>query len=396
MAILSQLCMKVMNNFKKYKKGIITLEIQSLMPEKFINLLWKNGVVAKNIKKINITTVVLEVKLSDYGEISKVAKRTDTRVKIIGRKGMSFFLMKLKSRSAFLIGVIMFGSIIYYLSTFVWNIEINTETYISPYELRNEIKALGVIPGLKKKNINVYDIENKITRNNDEIMWVKARIDGVKLKVDVIERQSPPVIVSNQTPCNLIASKDGIVVRVYTTDGTAIVKNGDMVQKGDILVKGEQGKEGSVYPVRAQGEVIAKTFYEEIKEVPLNKMSRVRTGNIISNFYIKFANKKVYLKNSLIPYKNYDKIEDNSKLVNKEIYYEVNVKNVPANVTKTKDEIYSNILKNLDKSVKIIDKIENVKKEKDKYSIKVLVVAEENVAYEASIVEEKNSTSEKK
>lgn len=388
--------MKVMNNFKKYKKGIITLEIQSLMPEKFINLLWKNGVVAKNIKKINITTVVLEVKLSDYGEISKVAKRTDTRVKIIGRKGMSFFLMKLKSRSAFLIGVIMFGSIIYYLSTFVWNIEINTETYISPYELRNEIKALGVIPGLKKKNINVYDIENKITRNNDEIMWVKARIDGVKLKVDVIERQSPPVIVSNQTPCNLIASKDGIVVRVYTTDGTAIVKNGDMVQKGDILVKGEQGKEGSVYPVRAQGEVIAKTFYEEIKEVPLNKMSRVRTGNIISNFYIKFANKKVYLKNSLIPYKNYDKIEDNSKLVNKEIYYEVNVKNVPANVTKTKDEIYSNILKNLDKSVKIIDKIENVKKEKDKYSIKVLVVAEENVAYEASIVEEKNSTSEKK
>ena len=385
-----------MNNFKKYKKGVVTMEIQSLIPEKFINLLWKNGVVVKNIRKINITTVILEVKLSDYGEISKVAKRTGTRVKIVGRSGMSFFLIKLRSRVALLIGIILFGSIIYYLSTFVWNIEINTENYISPYELRNQIKGFGVIPGMRKKNIDVYDIESKILRSNDEIMWVKARIDGIKLKVDVIERQSPPIIVSNKTPCNLIASKDGIVSRVYTTDGTSIVKDGDSVQKGDILVNGEQGKEGSVYPVHAKGEVIARTFYEQINEVPITKETRVKTGNIISNFYIKLGNKKVYLKNSLNPYKTYDKIENNNKFVHKETYYEVKVKNIPANVTKTQDEIYFNILRKLDKSVKIINKIESVKKENDKYSIRVLVLAEENIAMEASIVPGKISESQKK
>lgn len=374
--------MKVMNNFKKYKKGNITMEIQSLIPEKFINLLWRNGIIVKNIKKINITTVVLEVKLSDYSEISKVAKQTDTRIKIIGRQGLSFFLMKIRTRSALLFGVVLFGGIIYYLSTFVWNIEINTEHYISPYELRNQIKGFGVIPGLRKKNIDVYDIENKITRSNDEIMWVKARIEGVKLKVDVIERQSPPIIISNQTPCNLIANKDGIVVRVFTAEGTAVVKNGDMIQKGDLLVKGEQGKEGSVYPVHAEGEVIAKTFYEEIKEVPLYNKSKIKTGNSISNLYIKFGNKKIYLKNNLIPYSNYDKIENKDKFINKEIYYEVKEKNMPVDVTKVTEQIYSNILRNLDKNVKIVDKIQDVKKEKDKYLIKVLVVAEENIALE--------------
>ncbi len=372
------------------------MEIQSLMPEKFINLLWKNGVPVKNIKKINITTVVLEVRLSDYGEISKVAKRTDTRVKIIVRSGASFFLMKLRSRSALLLGVILFGSIIYYLSTFVWNIEINTENYISPYELRQQIKGFGIRPGLKKKNINVYDIENKITRSNDEIMWVKARIDGVKLKVDVIERQSPPIIISKQTPCNLIASKDGMVVRVYTTEGTAIVEAGKMMQKGDLLVKGEQGKEESVYPVHAKGEVIAKTFYEEIKEVPLNNISKVKTGNSISNLYIKFANKKIYLKNNIIPYSNYDKIENTSKFINKEIYYEIEEKNIPVDEEKIVEGMYSNILKNLDKSVKIIDKIKEVKKEKDKYLIRVVVVAEENIASEGEITPEKVSIPEKK
>ena len=210
-------------------------------------------------------------------------------------------------------------------------------------------------------------------------MWVKARIEGVKLKVDVIERQSPPIIIVDEAPRNLIASKDGIVVRVFTTEGTAVVKNGDPIQKGELLVSGEQGKEGSVYAVRAEGEVIAKTFYEEIKDVPLYNASRIKTGNSISNLYIKLANKKIYLKNSLIPYGNYDKIESNNKVIYKEIYYEVQEKNILVDPIKVTKEIYSNILRNLDKSVKIIDKIEDVKKEKDNYSIRVVVVAEENI-----------------
>ena len=374
--------MKVMNNFKKYKKGIITMEIQSLMPEKFINLLWRNDINVKNVKKINITTVVLEVRLGDYGQISKLAKMVDTKVKIINRQGLYFFLIKIKNRFALLLGVVLFGSLIYYLSSFVWNIEINTESYISPYELRHQIAGFGVKPGLRKKNIDVYDIENKITRSNDEIMWVRARIEGIKLKVDIIERQSPPIIISNQTPVNLIASKDGIIVRVYTSEGTAIVENGDMIQKGDLLVKGEQGKEGSVYPVHAQGEVIAKTFYEEIKEVPLYNISRVKTGNSIRNLYINFKHKKIYLKNSLIPYSNYDKIEENSKFINKEGYYEIEEKSILVDAPKVAEEIYTNMLKNLDKTVKVIDKIIDIKKDNDKYLIKVLVVAEENIALE--------------
>ena len=154
MVTLNLLCMKDMNNLRKYKKGIITMEIESFMPEKFINLLWKNGIVAKNITKINITTLVLQVKLSDYVEISKVAKKTNTKIVIIGRNGLSFFLMKIRSRYALLLGVILFACIIYYLSTFVWSIQITTERYISPYELRNQIKGFGVTQGIRKKNID--------------------------------------------------------------------------------------------------------------------------------------------------------------------------------------------------------------------------------------------------
>ena len=69
-------------------------------------------------------------------------------------------------------------------------------------------------------------------------MWVKARIEGSKLKVSAVERQSPPSIISEDSPCNLVAKRDGEVIRVYTTAGTSVVKKGDMIRKGQILVKG--------------------------------------------------------------------------------------------------------------------------------------------------------------
>ncbi len=38
-------------------------------------------------------------------------------------------------------------------------------------------------------------------------MWVKARIEGGKLVVKAEERQSPPTIVKEDEPCDLVAKK---------------------------------------------------------------------------------------------------------------------------------------------------------------------------------------------
>ena len=86
-------------SLNKYKKSTITMEIQSFMPEKFINLLWKNNIDVKNIKKKDLTTFVMDIRLKDYEKIEGIAKKTDTKVKITNRKGAAFFLLKARKRS---------------------------------------------------------------------------------------------------------------------------------------------------------------------------------------------------------------------------------------------------------------------------------------------------------
>lgn len=373
-----------MNRLHKYKKGIITIEIQSHIPEKFINLLWKNEIEIKNIRKKNITTMSMDMNLRDFPIIDDIAKRTKTKIKILNRRGLSFLFIKIRRRVALVFGFFIFLSLIYFLSTFIWRIDIQTENNLSPYEIRQQLISYGITPGISKSKIDVYRLQKKIIDDSDNIMYFRARIEGSRLIVNAIEKTPPPVVVLEEEPCDLVAKKDGQIVWVYTTAGTSVVKSGDIVKTGQVLVKGQQGKEGSTYEVHAKGEVIAKTFYEEIKEVPVKGVKKERTGKEITNLYIEVLGKKIYLKNTLNKFKTYDKIVGNKGLIKKETFYEVKENSYSLDpekvVESTSEELYSKIVESLDKSIKIVSKEIFKEQTGDNYRIRVLVVAEEDIA----------------
>lgn len=373
-----------MSKFNKYKKGTITVEIQSLIPEKFINLLWKNDVNVQNLRKKDITTMVMDLPLKDYDILEECSKKTNTKIKIVGRRGLSFFLLRMKGRIALLFGVVVFAGVIYYLSTFIWRIDISTDQILTPYEIRQQLASYGIKPGINKSDVNVYEIQDKMLKNNENIMWIKVRIEGSDLKVNVVQRQSPPQIISDDTPCNLVAKKDGEILRVFTTAGTSVVKNGQRIKKGELLVKGEQGKEGSVYQVHAAGEVFAKTYYEAMKEVEVSGIKQKKTGKSMKNMYVEIKGKKIYLKKSLNKFAKYDKIVDNKGFVKTETYYELKEEKFQLDAKKVVDdtvkELFERITANLDKSVKVKGKTPETEVKDNKYIIRLIVEAEENVA----------------
>ena len=371
-------------NFKEYKNGIITVQLQSKEIEKIINVMWTHGIIITNMRRNSINVITFDTSFNNYYKVKELSVRTKSKIKIINRRGAIFLKIKLKKRVAMVLGIFVFIGIISYLSNYIWGIDIATEKNIAPYEIREELKNIGITPGINKKNINVYDIEEKLKTSNANIMWIRVRIQGSKLKVIATERQAPPEVVNDNSPCNLVARKDGQIVRVYTKAGTAVVQPGDIVRKGQLIVKGEQGNEGNTYQVHASGNVIAKIYYEETREVPLSRVEKNRTGNKITNYYISILGKKFYLKNSLNKFAKYDKIENNNNFIKEEAYYEIKEKNVKLDsevvVNDTGNAIYENLIKNFDKSVNVINKVVENSIEGNMCKVRVLVTTEENIA----------------
>lgn len=370
----------------KFKRDIVRLEIRALHPENFINRLWIEAVYVENLKKENISTICIDIEAKDLERVKIFAEEEEIKINIVGRSGRAYYKRKLKKRSVLYAGVILLVALTYYLSTYLWSVSIATESAVSPYEIRQLLKDNGIVPGMKKSKIDIFQIEKLLCQQNKEIIWAKARIEGTRLKIKIAEKQTPPNIEDDTTPCDLVAVKNGVIKNVYTKSGTAIVKDGDVVNAGDVLVSGIQGKEESTYEVHAEGSVKAETNYERETIIDTTQPKRVKTGNFIVNKYITLFGKKIYLKNGLNNFDNYDKIDKTDSFIKSEYLYEVkeeniSEENIEKEIKEVSDKLYSDITINFNKKIKIVDTVrENKEESEGVYKVRVLIIAEEDIS----------------
>lgn len=371
--------------FDKLKKGEIAIEISALNPERILNALWNRNIYTGHVIKLNLTTIRFIIDFSDYKETVDVIKRLKGKFKVVDKSGGILLFILLKRRISLVIGGILFFVVIYVMSNFIWSIQIDTKNNISPFEIRQQLNEIGIKPGLKKTDLNVYEIERKMENLNDQIMWIRTRIEGSTLKLVIEEKINPPSLEENENPNEVVAKMDGEIQRVYTYSGNAAVKPGDIVKKGDTLILGVQGREGFEREVKPKGTVIANTFYEKDMEVQINGDKLTRSGNKKNEMYLNVFGKKIYLKKVLDRYKYYDKIEENNGCFNKTIYFEKKPEKVNEDKDKAVNEASRKLEQSLSKTLsndsKIIDKKITIDKiDENNIMVRVLFTVQQDIA----------------
>lgn len=365
----------------------ITVEVKAFKREQLLNLLLNNNIIIKNSIIKDKFTIKFDIDYRDYKTTKKLVKRLRGKIRIVGKGSAITILLKLRNNIGLPIGIFTSFIILLVLSNFVWRISIEGKSYLPPYEIRKELIAMGIKPGMPKSSIDVYEIEKNLEKKLEEIMWINARIEGGTLKVKFEEKILTSVKPKNEElkGSEKVAIMDGEVKRVYTTSGVAKVKEGDIVKKGDVLILGEQG-EGDVTKEKVvpEGVVLAHTFYEKNLEIMVAGEEEVYTKNRDMEIYLNMWGKKIYLKKPTKEFENYDKIEEKGKFLNKNMYYEKKKEKV----IESKDSIIKETISKLEKAVTkeisrdaiIIDKIVTEEEGEDgKINLKVLFVVEQNI-----------------
>jgi similar to stage IV sporulation protein len=374
--------------FSKLKLGQITIEVSALMPEKILNVLWNNEIYICNIVKIDLTTIRFIIYFKDYKEAEMLIKKYKGKVRIVNTSGIIVLLMKMKRKVSLVIGALIFFIVIYILSGYMWAIDIQTQKNLSPFEIRQQLTSIGIKPGLNKSQIDVYEIEKKMEDLNNQIMWIRIRMEGSTLKIVIKEKVNPPStekVSFNQ----VIAKMDGEVKRVYTNSGNPAVVPGDIVRAGDDLILPIQGREGFEQEVKPNGTVIANTFYEKFMEVQISGEKLERTGKKDSDIYLSFFDKKIYFKKAINEFDSYDRIEEKNKIFNKITYLEKKGKIVnldkDSTVTEATEKLQGSLRKTLSNDAKIVDRkitVEDIGS--GKILVKVIFTVEQDIALNIS------------
>ena len=220
----------------RWFSGYAKFTAKGKFPERLLNMTMKNGIQLWAMRS-DSSSLTAYVTAREYKLLRPFAKRCELTLKCTKKGGLPFIISQYKIRSGLLVGAILYITISIILSGFIWNININTSGSINEYELREELRSLGLYEGAKISDINIQDIEQQATMDMDNIAWISINITGTLVNIELsprVDKKTP----TGKTPSNIIASSDGVITGIEAGEGKPSVKIGEAVVKGQMLVSG--------------------------------------------------------------------------------------------------------------------------------------------------------------
>ncbi len=346
-----------------YLRGYVIIKVEGLTLERFLNLAAAKDIYLWDIKRINHTLLEMKVSTKGFRALKEVVRKVGCRVEVLDKKGIPFLLYRLKNRKMLGFGVLIFFSIIIILSSFIWSIEIvGNETYSN--EVIMELLAdENIKSGIIKYNIDKNYIRSILLNELDCLSFVSVDIKGTRLIITIYEQDIPPEKLDINTPCHIVASKKGVITKAIVKNGKTMVRKGDVVKKGQILISGiivDENTEDNIL-VHAEGEVLAKTRYFYRVDEPLMKVVEEETGEKMEIHEIKFGKKGIQFFKEDIPYEHYVKNTKEIKPFSGRFnlpfklfvyeYMEVERKEVKQNIEFLKKSSYIKAIEELNKQI---------------------------------------------
>ena len=309
-----------------WTNGYLTIKIKGYSPERFINLCYYKKIFIWNLKNIDGDYIFL-IKARDYKRLKPIAKKTRMVPMIMIKAGLPFHLHKYRKRKLFFVGVLLCGLLVYIMSLFIWNIQILGGYKYTPEAMIKFLDEYEISTGIKKSKVDCQKIEEDIRLAYKDIGWVSAEIKGTRLIIKITETSMPAPASKTLSPSHIVATKDLIVEEIITRSGVPLVKPGDVVKKGDILVSGVvpvMGDFGDVLrnqPVVADATILCKSYYDYSEVLSMDYYRKNFTGDEKKGFYLSYLENKLFLYNPRYSYDTYDIIVDENILHITDTYY---------------------------------------------------------------------------
>ena len=229
-------------------------------------------------------------------------ERMNIEVTLKKRNSLSAILLKYKTRAGLAVGALASLGIVIFALNVVWRIDVSYNGDISPAEIKEQLYENGFCEGSYIPAADLTLIENRVVQSCPEVAWMSVNLNGTVAHVEVraTKRGESP----KADPASLVAERDGKIERIQSYNGNCVVKVGDVVKKGDLLVSGiYQNEQGISRVTRASGSIFARTVREFSLEIPFENLQKVYSGRKNYEIYVNFFKKtiKIFGNSGKIP-----------------------------------------------------------------------------------------------
>ena len=279
-----------MNNLNYY-----TIKISGLNLHYVLNFFEREKINATKIKRQNQKCLICTLSHDEYKYFINQSLSKAYKISIIKEKGINKFFKFTALHLGIILGICLCTFSFFIYTTKIQKVVINTQNHDCQNQemcifkgeqyshLLEFLAYYGIEAGRSLPlKTSLREIENQLILEFEQISGATIKIKGIFVYVDIVEAQLP----ENETSKDLIAPVSGIIVSNFVTSGKSLVKNGDIVVKGQTLAKMvDNNKIVATFEIR--------TFYHESLIYDRNQITYVKTGktatsNNVSLFGTKF------------------------------------------------------------------------------------------------------------
>lgn len=312
-----------------YLLGYCVIKVEGFRKERFINLIINNKIPLWDIVQKNEDQLWVKVYVSDIGKLRHIARKSRCPFKIIEKRGFPFLAFRAEKRKGLVVGVLLFMIILYWLSSFIWFIDVYSSEpleRISEEKIIAEAARLGIRPGALKSKLSIDNIEQNLAVSLPQLTFISVELEGTLAKIEVVEKKV--IDEDSEKPAHIVAAKDGIIEEILVLSGEPRVTAGDTVQKGQVLISGivplrefdqETGELvdlGMPKLVDAKGIIRARVWYEAIADAPIVETGKKKTGAKEEQWSLQVGEKTIILRGpKFSSFANYEEVSQ-SRTIN--------------------------------------------------------------------------------
>ncbi len=248
-----------MIRFLRYIKGYVVFVASGGFTERFLNLCKTHGIDLWNVENDGVKVKAC-TDASGFTRLTIPLENSGMSVTVLQEKGVMYLAKRHKWRCGAVCGVFIVTFIIWFMSGFIWNVEIVEKDGVKLDGFTESLEEVGVKEGVRKSQIDIIEVQNQLLAQYEELNWVSVNIFGSKAQVEYTLARQKTLSDNSKKPCNIVASKSGRITLVECYRGTPAVKEGAYVVDGSLLISGVVvNSDNSEKLTSAKGKVFALT-----------------------------------------------------------------------------------------------------------------------------------------
>lgn len=298
-------------------RGQVRAEILCAYPERVLNLCGAKGLPFHDLRRGENGALRMTLSQGDYQRLKNALRDTECEIRPLRRMGIRAALDALSRRPTLCAFAVIVPTALFLGSFFVWDYDIQGNRAVPEERILRALAGQGVGPGSFGLSLDGEDIRNHVLLEIPELEWISVNVSGYRAHVQIRERTFPPEHIDTDTPSNVIARRDGLVLSAHALEGKVNVLPGTSVAAGDLLISGTEDLEttGKTRVVAARGSVKARTWRKLSTAFSVKSAKKQFTGEEFSGVSVIFGTRRVkFFSNKpfmgLEPEKNYDKITE--------------------------------------------------------------------------------------